>query len=322
MDVAHLPTVLGEDLPERIQKWIAYKKQGLAIFDSSQEGAQVINQTFSGFDDTVKAPSIQAIQMAIESIEQQASSITGVFREKLGGIQQRDAVSNVKVGVNQSTLLTKQYFHAMDLMYGEVNYDLLNWSKIVYKDGIQGTLILGNRLSKIFTALPEHYTMTDFNIHIQDSSDAAQAKQTMEQAGIELVRGGQANASMLIDIALSKNVRELKNNIEDAVAQQKAENDQIQQLSQQLQQMQQQAKDMQQQLEQAQQENEKLKKAAEKNSQDKLDIERQKVEIDRQTMLNQRDYNDKIANVKQTMARIELLQLKDGNPYNDDIKNL
>ena len=48
----------------------------------------------------------------------------------LGGIQQRDAVSNVKVGIRQSTLLTKQYFHAMDLMFKEVNYDCLNNAKL------------------------------------------------------------------------------------------------------------------------------------------------------------------------------------------------
>ena len=90
----------------------------------------MLNTTFNGFDDTIKADSIQAIQIAIESVEMQASSITGVFAEKLGGIQQRDAVSNVKVGIHQSTLLTKQYFNAMDLMFKEVNYDCLNTAKL------------------------------------------------------------------------------------------------------------------------------------------------------------------------------------------------
>ena len=94
----------------------------------------MINTTFNGYDDTIKAQAIQAFQMVLESIEQQACSITGVFQEKLGGIQQRDAVSNVKVGIRQSTLLTKQYFSAMDLIYKEVNYDLLNLAKIVFKN--------------------------------------------------------------------------------------------------------------------------------------------------------------------------------------------
>lgn len=36
LDAAHLPAFLGETLPERAQAWIAYKKQGIAWFDSSQ----------------------------------------------------------------------------------------------------------------------------------------------------------------------------------------------------------------------------------------------------------------------------------------------
>ena len=55
LDAAHLPTFLGEEMPQRAQKWLAYKKQGIAWYDSSQDGAQIINQTFSGYDDTLKA---------------------------------------------------------------------------------------------------------------------------------------------------------------------------------------------------------------------------------------------------------------------------
>ena len=57
-----------------------------------------MNTIFSGYDDTVRVQAIQAIQLAIESIEQTASSITGVFRERLNGIEQRDAVTNIKLG--------------------------------------------------------------------------------------------------------------------------------------------------------------------------------------------------------------------------------
>ena len=144
----------------------------------------MINTTFNGYDDTIKAQAIQAFQMVLESIEQQACSITGVFQEKLGGIQQRDAVSNVKVGIRQSTLLTKQYFSAMDLIYKEVNYDLLNLAKIVFKNGITGTLINGTRLNQIFTALPKYYTMTDFDIHIQDSTETFQDKESLKATSV------------------------------------------------------------------------------------------------------------------------------------------
>lgn len=308
-------------MPERAQKWLAYKKQGIAWYDSSQEGAQLLNTTFNGYDDTLKAQAIQAFQMVLESIEQQACSITGVFQEKLGGIQQRDAVSNVKVGIRQSTLLTKQYFNAMDLMYKEVNYDLLNLAKLVFKKGITGTLINGTRLNQIFTALPEYYTMTDFDIHIQDSTETFQDKENLKATSVELIKSGQVDPTMIFNIMTAKNVGELKEYIEDAVQSKKQENDIVSQLQQQLQQMQQQAQQLQQQLQQVTQQNEKLQKELEKNSSDKMQLEQQRVEIEKKKADDTKSYNDRIAAIKEREVDIEYMQLSDGNPYNDKIKN-
>ena len=166
VDLAYVPQVLGVDLPERLQKWLAYKKQGMGLIDSSQEGAQTMNTIFNGYDDTIKAQSIQAINLAIQSIQQQVSMVTGVLPEALAQYEQRDAVSNVKLGVQTTMLLTKQIFNAMDTVYQEANYDMLNLAKLVWPKGITGTIVLGN-YSKIFTALPQYYTLTDFDIHIE-----------------------------------------------------------------------------------------------------------------------------------------------------------
>lgn len=322
VDVAHLPAFLGEEITERVAKWSAYKKNGLAFFDSSQEGANIINTTFNGFDDTVKYQSIQAIQLAIESIEQQASSITGVFQEKLGGIQQRDAVSNVKVGVRQSTLLTKQYFHAMDLMYKEINYDLLNLAKIVYKNGLSGTIILGNRLSKVFTALPEYFTVTDFDIHIADSSETFQIKQDLKQTSVELIRAGAAGPDILVNILTAKNLTEIRDSINESMAERKAENDQIQQLTEQLKQAAEMQKNYENQIKQQQEELNKYQKEIQKNNSEKLEIEKQRVAIEKQKVDDSKEYNDKIAHEKARQVDLEYLQLSDNNPYNDAIKNI
>ena len=168
LDLSMLPTVLGADVPERLQKWIAYKKGGIALVDTSQEGRAFNNNTsFAGFDDTVKTQTIQAIELAIERTENTCSSITGVFRERLNGIEQHDAVSNVKVGIKNSFTVTKQYYQQMDLLTNELLIDCLNIAKIVYKEnGLTGTIILGDKRVRIFTALPEYFTVTDFDIHI------------------------------------------------------------------------------------------------------------------------------------------------------------
>lgn len=282
----------------------------------------MINTTFNGFDDTVKAPSIQAIQLAIQSIEEQVSSITGVLTQALGNIQQRDAVSNVKVGVRQSTLLTKQYFSAMDLMYKEVNYDLLNVAKIVYKKGLKGTLILGDKLVKIFTALPEYYTMTDFDIHIQDSSEVFQIKDEIKALNVELIKAQQVDAEMAIEVATAKNITDLRSKLYYALKKKKAENDQLGQMQQQLQQYDQQVKDMQQQLQQLQQDNKALQNKLETNNEAKIKLDSQRVEIEEQSRQDKADYNEDLIRLKEKQLEVERLQLLDGNPYNDKVRDV
>lgn len=322
IDIAHLPVVLGVDMPERVMKWQAYKKNGVALYDSSQEGAQILNTTFNGFDDTIKAQSIQAIQIAIDSVEAQASAITGVFAEKLGQIEQRDAVSNVKVGIHQSTLLTKQYFHAMDLMYKEVNYDLLNEAKYVYKDGITGTIILGDRLVKTFTALPEHYTMTDFDIHIEDSSESFKMREQLQASTIELIKAQFIDPVDLVEIVRAKNMTQLKRYLSKAMADKKAENNMLQQLQQQVEQLTGQQKQYEKQINQYEEQIQSLQKQLANNSNRKLDIEQQRVQIENKVAQDKKDYNDKLAEIKEKQVNAEILQLRDGNPYNDEIRDV
>ena len=110
--------------------WKAYKKQGTALIDSSQEGLPPMNTTFGGYDDTIPYQTMQALDVALESIENTCSTITGVFREKLGRIEQRDAVTNVQVGIRQSTYITKQYYYMMDLLTREMLIDILDVGKV------------------------------------------------------------------------------------------------------------------------------------------------------------------------------------------------
>jgi hypothetical protein len=58
----------------------------------------------------------------------------------------------------------------MDLVTKEILLDSLNCAKIVYKKGLTGTLILG-KYQKLFTALPEYFTITDHDIHLTTSSE-------------------------------------------------------------------------------------------------------------------------------------------------------
>ena len=319
-----LPAILGDDLSERLMKWKAYKKAGLALIDTSQEG-QVntgqapLNTMFNGFDDTVKVQAIQAIQLAIDSVEQTTSSITGVFRERLNGIQQRDAVTNVQTGINNSFIVTKQWHYQMDLITREILLDALNCAKIVYKDGLTGTLILGNKLQKIFTALPKYFTVTDFDIHIITSSELLKEMEQIRATVPEFIKGGIVSPDILMDIMTAKSLTEMKSMVKKSIKKQKAENNQIQQLTQQVEELQNNLQQAQQQLQQAQSKIESLNEA-------KLQIEREKnqmqFQLDDYKNKTDRTFKESQAENDSKRTEIELMQLYDGNPYNDEVKNI
>lgn len=323
VDMSMIPTFLDPDPTKRLLKFLAYKKNGVGLLDTSQEGKlsqgqAPINTIFNGFDTTIKAPAIQAIQLAIESTEQECSQITGVFKERLNGIQQRDAVTNVQTSVNNSYTVTKQYSQQMDCIMDEMLLDCLNVAKRVYSNGITGTLILGDFRNKIFTALPQYFTMTDYDVHITNSSQIKKDLEQLRSLLPQFIQSGSVDPEIIVEGATTKSLTELKIDLHNAMRKQKAENSQVQQLTQQLQQAQQQ-------MQQAQND---LKDAQTKLSQyddRKLKLEEQKVQsqsqIDMYKAKTERNYKQTAADNDNKRTSVQLAQLSDGDPHDDKIVN-
>lgn len=322
LDIAVLPKMLGQNFAERFKKWQAYKKQGTAIIDSSQEGRlseglATPNTIYNGFDDTVRLQSVQAIQMAMDSIEATCSSITGVFRERLNGIQQRDAVTNVQVSQNNSFVVTKQFTQQIDTLVEEMLLDSLNMAKKVFKNGLIGTLVLGDKESRIFTALPQYFTLTDYDIHIVTTTDITRQLEQLKQLMPDFIKGGFVPPDLIIDGVTCTSLSDYKIRLKNAIKKQREENNQIKQLSQQNQQMQQQLQQMQKELQKAQGQLQQLNQA-------KMQLEKEKItktlELDWYKARTDRTYKDKQIGDQIRRTDIEIAQLHDGNPYNDVIK--
>ena len=324
LDISLIPTKLGVNFSERVQKWLAYKKSGLGLIDTSQEGRMAsgqapINTIFNGFDDTIKVQSIQAIQLAIDSIEQTVSSITGVFKERLNGISQKDAVTNVQTSVNNSFVITKQYYHQMDILTEEILIDCLNTGKKVYKKGLTGIINLGDKQQKIFTALPENFTVTDYGITVKTSSDITQEIEQMKQILPQLIQAQLLPADILFETITCKSLTSIKTRIRKALAKQKAENNQLQQAMQQVQQLQQQLQESQKQIQKYEQQIQQLAKQADNFKQEEL---KQKMDLEWFKAQTDRQFKDRQAEEDAKRTELERQQLYDGNPYNDKVKQL
>lgn len=318
VDISMLPNVLGSDLTERLQKWIAYGKSGIKLVDTSQEGRTFNNNTtFSGFDDTIKVQVIQSFELVLQRIEEQTSSITGVFRERLNGIQQRDAVSNVEAGARNSYIITKPFYQQMDTLTIDILGDCLNIAKIVWKDGLTGTLILGDKLQKVFTALPKYFTHTDYDIHIVPSTQILKDMQQLKGIVLELIKGGMIEPDIAVNAMTSRSLSELKDIVSKAWAKKKKENDTIAQLQQQLQQYQQQ-------LQQLGQQNQQLQNKVESLNESKIQLEKEKIKADSEIRWymarTERDFKTSQVENDSKKIEIELAQIYDGNPYNDQVR--
>lgn len=317
VDTSQLPTNIGDDPEERLIKFQAYRKVGLSLIDSAQEGIPLNNTYYNGFDDTLQPGEIQAYQLSIQIIEDTVSSITGVFRERLGGIEQRDAVANVEVGMQQSYIITKRYYQAMDTLVKEILSDCIDMAKVVYKDGMTGQLILGD-MKEIFTILPEYYTFTSYDVQLADSAEVIKEQELIKQLSIQLASQGQVDPEILLIVSTSKSLTEMKELTLKSIREKKIENNQLQQLTQQLEQAQEQQKQLQKQLEQS------TKKIAALNER-KLNIEQQNNQMDQELGYYKIKEDSKIRNREldliQERNKLEAAQLLDKNPNNDAVKN-
>ena len=324
MDMSLIPTNLGIQWPERIQKWLAYKKAGIEWIDTTQEGRNdngnaPMNTIFNGFDDTLKAQAVQAIELAIQSVEQTTSSITGVFRERLNGIEQRDAVTNVKIGQNNSFIITKQYYHQMDLIVNEMLLDCLDVAKVVFKKGLTGTLILGEKYQRVFTALPEYFTVSDHDIRITTSSDVMKDLEYIKSIIPDFIKNGAMAPDIIFEALTCKSVTDMKLLIRKAMQKQRDENNQLQQQQRQI-------EELTKQMQQAQSQLQKAQGKIEQLNQDKLQLEQQKIQMENKLdwfkAQTDRDYKRAMAEEAKRRTQAEIAQIYDGNPYNDKIRQI
>ena len=117
----------------------------------------------------------------------------------------------------------------------------------------------------------------------------------------------------------SKSLTEMKTKVNQSIKKQKAENNQIQQLTQQVEELQGNLQQTQQQLQQAQQKVEQLNET-------RLQLEQQKIklqnEVDMFKAKTDRTFKENQAENDTKRTKIELMQLYDGNPYNDKVLDI
>jgi hypothetical protein len=109
------------------------QKARLELVDPTEDGANLF-QHYGDFNASIQGDAINAVNAILESLAVQADIVSGVPRQMLGVIEQRDAVENVKVGINQVSVLSLEMFRDIDRCLNSGVQETLDNFKWAYRN--------------------------------------------------------------------------------------------------------------------------------------------------------------------------------------------
>jgi len=316
INLAGIPKVLGNNFMERLLKFVALRKQGVELIDPTEEGAELF-QHYGDFKASLDGKAVEAMQLVLDSLEKQADIISGVNRYMYSAAEERDAVSNVKTGIKQTSLIVKDIFELIYNIRENILSDLINQAKITYIKGKRGSFILGSKMV-LFSIMPKDFCFTDYNINILNISRDAEKIARVMNILPELVGRDAVEADIVIKTAMSDSATEIIEMVEESLATKKAEHDQIKQLSDQLNQASSQAQQLQAQLEEAGKQIEQYEALS-------LQLKQQELVIKEKQVDNQNNFNqetlamNKMAAIEKSKHDTQVIQLEREQLYAENV---
>jgi hypothetical protein len=309
IDVSTLPDFIGDTMMERLLKVIALKKQGVEPYNGAQnEGKRNQNNVAGDFRGGVDGSMLDAIRNIISQLDEEASKQTGITPQMMGLIEQRDAVTNVKAGISQASLVLKNVYDQSDRVTRHMISDLIEYTQISLSEqdeAFVGTFLEDMRY-QTFKLVPKHFSHSDYNIHIKSSSNEFQKLGSAKEAAMALASAGSIDAPLLIRIIKSDSLNELVRLVDKSTQGAQSAAGMMEQLKAQL--------------EELSKENEGLKKKIDQFNQEELGIKQRKIDVDKELGMARvgaerernemtRAHNDKIVELKKENTRLEQDQL-------------
>ena len=233
VNVAAIPKALGKKFMERLTKWVTLRKQGLELVDPTEEGANLF-QHYGDFNASIKGDAINAVNAILESLTVQADIVSGVPRQMLGVIEQRDAVENVKVGINQVSVLSLEMFRDIDRCLNSGVQETLDNFKWAYRNKPKEGIYHNGFTMIPFIVSPTKFSLTDYRVTVVSSGiENAKLLKIQALAG-EFVKAQAIDPAVLVEIMNKKSIHEIEHILKKAMAEKKEEMASIQKMQQAL----------------------------------------------------------------------------------------
>ena len=207
---------------------------GIAWVDYNKEGIQLSPQHQSVLDMSIKTIS-QYLQL-LESIQVEWEKISGVNRQRQGGIGPYEGKAASQQAIVQSSHITEDLFRKFARFEQRELQGLLDYSKEAWVNGKKGMYVMPDQSVEMLDIDSLQYMESEFGVFV---SDAGRDQDKLEQAkalGQSMVQNG-VPASAVLDMFDTENFAGLKDKIQKAekaqqelqAAQQKAQQEQAQQ---------------------------------------------------------------------------------------------
>jgi len=322
INVSALPDFLGTTMMERLLRFLAYRKQGTELYDFSKDGAQgVAAQGLGDFSGSIDGNAIGALNAVLAQLDEEVTKITGVTPQMLGQIEQREAVSNVKQGMIQSNLTTKNLFEHNDLVMKHILNDLLVMTQKVFEDS--PVPFVGSYPERstqaIFKILPKDFTMTDYNIHVTSTSDEFTKVAMIRSSISDLIQANALKPHVLIQIMITDSLQDMYDILEEEFEIAEEENRKLQEAEKAVKDLQQQNKELQGQVKKYDEVKASLEQA-------KMQLEKWKAqkdyEIDDRQTRNTKEFNEGKLELQKQTVDLEAKQLEMGTGREREVKNI
>lgn len=179
-----------------------------------REGGHPANfNQFTALDLTMANVIDQYINLMMK-IEDMASEITGVSKQREGAISSNELVGNVERSVIQSAHITEPWFWIHNQVKKEVLTMLLNTSKEAWKGNKRCLHYILDDATRAFLTLSDDFFYEDMDVFVDDSTKNQQQIEALRN----LMQPAMQNGASLLDIAeiiTMDNVNMIKNRLEE-----------------------------------------------------------------------------------------------------------
>jgi len=209
MDKSQMPDGMS------MQEWLYQRKLGMGWIQSVREGLtrQPTYNQFQSFDDSI-SPAIQYLTGILSHLEELASNIMGVSRQRLGAMNNSDGKGTSEMAISQSALVTEIIFHQHDQVKRRVLERTLNLCRLAWKGGKRGQYVIGEMAQAILNVPEGALNSAQFEVWMDDNGKQERLITDLRQVAAQQYGKGAVTLNQLVHFFTLDNLKDLEHTLE------------------------------------------------------------------------------------------------------------